>query len=148
MSVLLKGIHGLVELFGGVLVWAISGKTIERFIAWITEGERIEDPHDLFVQFIVTSTEHLIAGRTFAILYLMIHGAINFMLAIGLWRNWKGAYQSALLILGIFTLYQIYRMTFTFSYWLLFLTVFDVVVLGLIYYEYTEHRRKAARLGK
>lgn len=140
ISVLLKGVHGIVELLGGALVFVVSDRMLEHAIAFMTEGELIEDRHDFLANMLVTGAEHLMAGRTFAVLYLLTHGAINLSLALGLWKKKMWAYPAAIAALAVFTGYQTYRLTIHASSWLLILTVFDIVMIGLTYYEFLEKR--------
>ncbi len=141
ISVLLKGLHGAVELLGGFLVLAISGQAFEHMIAFLTEGEFFEDRNDFLTNMLVGGIEHLAAGRTFAILYLLSHGLINLLLAVGLWKKQLWSYHAALLALTTFTAYQLYRLSIHYSHWMLFLTVFDLVLIGLTYYEYSENKK-------
>jgi uncharacterized membrane protein len=51
-------------------------------------------------------------------------------------RNKLWAYPASLLVLGLFSAYQLYRFSYTHSVGLIVLTVFDVIVMELIWHEY------------
>ena len=46
------------------------------------------------------------------------------------------AYPVSLVVLGLFIVYQLYRFSYTHGVGLIVLTVFDVIVMGLIWHEY------------
>jgi uncharacterized membrane protein len=76
------------------------------------------------------STQHFYA------FYLLSHGIIKVALVIGLLRDKLWAYPASLVVLGIFIVYQLYRFSYTQGFGLIVLTVFDVIVMGLIWHEY------------
>jgi len=73
--------------------------------------------------------------------YLLSHGIVKVFLVIGLLRNKLWAYPVSLVVLGVFIVYQLYRFSYTHGFGLMVLTVFDVVVMGLIWHEYRLVRR-------
>ena len=75
-------------------------------------------------------------GKSFATFYLLSHGIVKLFLVAGLLRNKAWAYPASLAVLGLFIAYQLYRLTFAFSIALVLLTVFDFVVIWLIWHEY------------
>jgi len=62
-------------------------------------------------------------------------------LVVGLLRNKLWSYPASLIVLALFILYQIYRFYYTQSAGLIVLTVFDVIVMILIWHEYGLMRR-------
>ncbi len=62
-------------------------------------------------------------------------------LIIGLLREKLWYYPIAIIIFGLFTVYQLYRFSFTHSVWLLLITAVDVIVIGLTWHEYRYLRR-------
>jgi uncharacterized membrane protein len=63
------------------------------------------------------------------------------VLVAGLLRNKLWAYPASLVVLGAFIAYQIYRYTYTQAFGLIALTVFDSIVMALIWHEYRLVRR-------
>src|SRR5713226_6822923 len=136
VSVLLKGLHALLEVVGSVFLLFISTGTIAQILTWLTQDELVEDPHDIIARYFIHAGEQLSAGRQFASLYLLSHGLIKLALVIGLLKNKLWAYPWSVVVLGLFMIYQVYRYTYTQAVGLILLTLFDAVVLWLIWHEY------------
>lgn len=142
IGVILKGLHALLELLGGMLLVFVSRNTIANLVASVTQEELIEDPKDLVAQYLFQSAQHLSVGsQTFAAWYLLSHGVIKLLLVIGLLKKKLWAYPASLVVLGLFILYQVYRFTFTHSVWLVLLSIFDLIVIWLVWHEYRLMRR-------
>ena len=60
----------------------------------------------------------------------------------GLLRGWSWSYPAALLALTGFVAYQIYRASHTHGLLLIALTIFDTVVIALIWHEWRVARRQ------
>lgn len=137
VSITLKGVHALLEVVGGILLYTVSVGSIDSFLTLLSSAELLEDPHDIISNFLITTAQSLsVSSKAFAAFYLLSHGAIKVVLVAGLLRNKYWAYPTSLVVLGLFILYQAYRYTFTHSVWLVALTIFDLVVMWLIWHEY------------
>lgn len=136
-SVLLKGLDGLLEFFGGLLLFFVKPEQIQGFVQLITQRELLHDPNDLVANYLVHAVKD-IGGTTvtFLIVYLWVHAAIKLIAVIGLLKNWLWAYPFSLITLGILVLYQIYSIIIHHSIGMILLTIFDVFVLWLIWQEY------------
>jgi uncharacterized membrane protein len=137
ISIIAKGLDGLVELIGGILLLAVTPATINQILARITQHELSEDPHD----FIATRLLHLGAGLTgsavhFAAAYLLLHGLVKVVLVVVLLRNRLWAYPWLIAFLLIFIGYQLYRIALTPTAWLVALTIFDAFVAWLTWREW------------
>lgn len=134
ISVVLKGIGAVLEVGFGLLLFFTNSVT--NFVLQLAQNEFIEDPNDFFAthfhSFIAPTPEEQMYGA----LYLLSHGAVKVVLVAGLLRNKLWAYPATIAILTLFILYQSVRWLQTHSFALLLLTVFDVLVLWLIYHEY------------
>ena len=87
--------------------------------------------------YLLNAAEHLsLASKTFAVVYLISHGIIKAALVIGLLRNQYWAYPASLIVLWLYVIYQLYRFSVTLSIGMAMLTVFDLVVIWLIWHEY------------
>jgi uncharacterized membrane protein len=136
-GIILKGITGALEFLGGLFLVFFDPATIHRFLAFITQREIIEDPHDRLANYILNSTQHFNTANTgFAIAYLWLHAGIKFIAVAGILRNKLWAYPFSLITLGLLMLYQIYSIAVRFSVGMVLLTVFDVFILALIWREY------------
>ena len=142
ISILLKGAHALIECMGSLVLAFISTSAVVNLVTGVTRDELIEDPNDLvgthllsFAQDFTVSTQHFYA------FYLLSHGVIKIFLVIGLLRNKLWAYPASLIVLGLFIVHQRYRYSYTHDFGLIVLTVFDLLVIRLIWHEYRLVRR-------
>ena len=137
IGLLLKGIHGLMEIIGGASLLFLSPDRVNWLARFLTRHELSEDPKDKVANFLITlSNSFSISTQHFAMFYLMSHGIIKFALVLLLWRRKLWAYPLTIISLILFIAYQIYRYTFTHSVFLILLTIFDVVMIVLTYLEY------------
>lgn len=145
ISIILKGLDGLLEFLGGLLVLFISPAKLHDFIAFITHRELVEDPHDKVANLLLLVANYYPANsRTFLVIYLWVHAAIKLIAVIGLLKNLMWAYPFSLISLGILTAYQLYTIFFVKpSIGMVALTVFDIFVLWLIWREYGKLRHRA-----
>lgn len=141
-GILLKGAHAVLECLGGIALAVVSTQSIADFVNVITQDELIEDPND-FVATHLLAVAHGLSVQTkdFYAFYLLSHGVIKVLLVAGLLRNKYWSYPASLVVLGLFVIYQLYRFTYTQGIGLIVLTVFDVIVMILIWHEYTLVRR-------
>lgn len=143
-GILLKGLSGVLEFLGGLLLLFVSPASIQKFLAFLTHGELSEDPHDKVANLLLHSTSHLANGsRVFLIVYLWVHAVIKLIAVIGILKNQLWAYPFSLITLGILMLYQLYTIVFVkVTFGMVFLTAFDVFVLWLIWKEYGLVKRR------
>jgi len=145
VSIILKGLDGLLELVGGVLLLVVSPATINQLIVRLTQHELDKDPNDV----IATRLLHFGNGLTgsavrFAAAYLLVHGIVKVVLVAALLRNKLWAYPWLIITLVVFIGYQLYRIALVPSAWLIALTVFDAFVVWLTWREWQKQRRRAA----
>lgn len=145
VSVWLKGLNALSELIGGVALFAVSPPLILHVVRFLTQDEIAEDPHDL----IANALRHAAGRLTFATehfmaIYLLVHGAVKFILVWALLARVLIAYPASIAIFAGFIAYQLYRYTFTHGVGLLALSAFDLVVIGAIFLEYRALRQRRA----
>jgi uncharacterized membrane protein len=145
-GIVIKGLDGLVEFITGLVLLFISPTQMHSIIVFVTQGETAEDPKDKFVKLLFHSTQHYGAGsKTFIIAYLWIHAAIKLIAVIGILKNQIWAYPFSLIALGILMLYQVYTIIFVkVSVGMILLTVFDILILILIWREYGNVKTRLA----
>lgn len=142
ISVILKGIDGLLEILGGLVLLIVPLRDIRAFLIWITGKELSEDPNDFIATHIVRLAHMLsVSAYNFTIAYLLIHGFVKVFLVVMLLRRHLWAYPTAIAVFSAFGVYQIYQFTFSHSILLLLLTVLDVVVVALTIWEYRRLRK-------
>jgi uncharacterized membrane protein len=80
-GLLLKGLDGLLECIGGILLIIVSPEQINNFITHITEGELSRDPNDFIANHVLRSAHELTgASLLFGALYLLSHGVVKLIL--------------------------------------------------------------------
>ncbi|HET8581271.1 MAG TPA: DUF2127 domain-containing protein [Candidatus Paceibacterota bacterium] len=137
VSLWAKGLFALSEIIGGIAAFFITKQFLVDIALWITKHEFAEDPHDVIANYFLHSVQNLsIGAQDFAAIYLLGHGVIKLWLIIGLLRERLWYYPTALVVFGLFIVYQLYRYTFTHSIWLLLITVIDLIVIGLTWHEW------------
>ena len=148
LSVWLKGLDGALELLGGVALYGVRPASIINLIALLTQDEITEDPRDLVAIYLRHAAAHLsVHGTHFLALYLLVHGIIKVALVQALLRRKLAAYPLAGIAFAAFIVYQLYRFTITRAFGLIALSVFDAVVIWLIYLEYRALRRRKMLLS-
>jgi uncharacterized membrane protein len=145
ISVLLKGAHALIECLGGMVLALVSTESILRLANRIAQPELLNDPHDFIATHLLTWAQDFSVGtKNFYAYYLLSHGLVKVLLVIGLLRGKMWAYPASLAALGLFIVYQLYRFTDTHGIGLIILTIFDLVVMVLIWQEYKVVRQHVA----
>ena len=145
ISVFLKGADALIECIGGLMLALSSTAGIAGWVNMLTQEELIEDPHDFIATHLLSLAQGFsVSSKNFYAFYLLSHGVVKLALVAGLLRNKLWSYPASLVVLGLFIIYQIYRFSYTHSVGLIFLTVFDLIVMALIWHEYGIIRRHYA----
>lgn len=137
VSLIFKAIFASLEILAGVLVYVISPTVLSRFLISLTESDLFDTKPDAFVTYLTRTAEIISIGSThFAAFYLLSHGVVKLFLIIGLWRKKLWFYPASMAVFGLFIVYQLYRYSFTHSFWLLVLTIFDIFIIWLTWHEY------------
>jgi len=143
ISIFLKGINAVAEMVGGILVWFISKAFLVTFILNLFQNELSDDPKDYVANFIVNSAASLsVSSQYFLGAYLFLHGIIKIFLIINLFRKKIWAYPVSIVIFSLFIFYELYRLYFSHSVWILGLTLFDMLIVLLAMHEYGVLKKK------
>lgn len=136
-SIILKGIHSIIEIVSGLAFFFVSQQFIMKIVEYLIKEEIIEDPSDFVATHLYSSAEQLtISSQHFAAFYLISHGVVKLFLVFNLLKKKIWAYPMAIVIFGLFIFYQIYRYATTGSIFLIFLTILDLIVIILTFHEY------------
>jgi uncharacterized membrane protein len=142
IGIIAKGLNGLTELVGGLLLLFVTPGGIHHLAAVITQGELSEDPHDVVARYILHTANGLTGSAVlFGAIYLLAHGAVKVVLVIALLLNKLWAYPCIIVVLLIFIGYQLYRIALDPSPGLIVLTIFDALIVALTWREYRRQRR-------
>jgi uncharacterized membrane protein len=148
-GITMKGVDGLLEVTGGVLLWFVKPQAMGRALAALSLHELSRDPHDFIGIHLLHVSEKLAhSNPLFASLFLLSHGLAKVGLAVALWLNELWAYPIAIAVFSMFGIYQIYRITHTHSIALVLLTLLDAVVVWLTWEEYRVEKSKRSFGGK
>jgi len=143
VMVSLKGLDGILEIVGGLGLLMVTPGFIMGVVAFLTQDELVEDPHDLVANYVLNFARHLSIGTEhFAAYYLMAHGVVKTFMVLALLKKKIWAYPFAILVFVAFIAYQLYRYTLTHSIGLIALSGFDAVVVYFIWVEYRALRRR------
>jgi uncharacterized membrane protein len=136
-GILFKGIDGILEIAGGLILACVSRRSIISFVYELFAGELSEDPNDFLANHILKLARHLsISAQIFAAFYLLAHGAIKLGLASAIWYNKLWSYPVAGVVLSGLVAYQIVRFSSTHSIILLVLTIIDILIIAMLKPEY------------
>ena len=142
IGIIVKGLNGLAELLGGLLLLFATPRSIHRLAVVLTQGELSEDPHDLVARYLLHTANGLTGNAVvFGAVYLLLHGAVKVVLVIALLLNKLWAYPCMIVVLLIFIGYQLYRIALHPGVGLIALTVFDALIVALTWREYHRQRR-------
>ena len=134
----IKAFDGALEIIGGFMLLLIRPATLNHLTIVLTQHELVEDPHDLIATALRQAASQLSASaQLFGSIYLIVHGLIKVGVVAGVLRGLRWAYPVAIGFLGLFVAYQIYRLSYHYSPGLLLLTLFDMLMIVLIWREYT-----------
>jgi len=143
ISISLKGLHALLETIVGIMLLKIDPQTLNRLALAVLHQELSEDPQDYVATHLVRASQHFAgSGKYFASLYLLSHGVVKLVLVVALLRNKLWAYPWMIVTLAAFVCYQTYRFALSHSVAMILLTLFDIVVIFLTWFEYGKQRSR------
>jgi len=142
VGLVLKGLDGVLEVAGGLLLLFLSPQAIEHVVRVLTAHELSEDPRDMIARYLLHTTAHLGRGTTlFGAIYLLSHGITKIVLVALVLKDKLWAYPWLIALLLAFIAYQLYQITAVrFSAGLAALTVFDAFLVWLTWREYRSKR--------
>lgn len=149
VAILFKGFDGLLETASGTILLFISREDIRYLAYGLLQHELSEDPHDLIANYFIRAAAHLsMSTKTFAAVYLLVHGVIKLGLTTAVWRRKLWAYPLAGVVLSFFVVYQLGRFAFTHSIVLLLLTAIDAFIITLLPHEYQRVSKRKETVGR
>jgi uncharacterized membrane protein len=144
-GITIKGIDGILEAIGGVLLWFIKPDELGSTLQEIFEHELLRDPHDFLARHLLHTSEKLAqSDPLFASIFLLSHGLVKVLLAVLLWMNKLWAYPLAIVVFTAFTIFGMYRYMHTHATLLVVISVFDMIIVVLAWEEYRAEKAKRA----
>jgi len=123
ISVALKGLHGVLEIVGGLALALFSTDSILTLLYRV-------DHHDWVWRHFSTG-EH-----RYYIFFFLSHGALNLAVAILLLLEKLWAYPAAIAVLALFIVLQLFRFAHVHDPGLIVFSILDVIVITLAVHEY------------
>jgi uncharacterized membrane protein len=141
VGISLKGVGGLLEVFGGFVLWLVKPPEMNEIVRRICASLLVEFPH--IASHVLDASQRMAdhGGTKFASLYLISHGVVKVALVICLWMSKLWAYPLTIVVFALFMIYQVHRFTHTHSWSLIALTVFDAVIIYLTWQEYQQQKK-------
>ena len=141
IGVLFKGIDGLAELIGGMVLLFVTPAKLIGLTENLTAPELSEDPHDVLANLLLHGVAHIgSGGKNFLAAYLLLHGIVKLAIVVALLIGSRRIYPWAMAALGLFLIFQIYEMFTQPSVGVAVLTVFDAVIIWLTWREWRRGR--------
>jgi uncharacterized membrane protein len=148
-ALLVKAVDGAAELVIAVVLMLVPGATVHRLVADALARDLLGSADGWPARHVVTITDEFAAGnRTFAVVYLALHGVLKIALVLILLRKWLPAYPAVIAVLGVFVVYELYRAVRTGSMLLPLLAVLDIAIIVVVVREYRLLRRERAGVGR
>lgn len=137
ISVLIKGFDGIVEIVGGIVLLIFPVESIRKPFLNLASHELVREPNGVLGGILNNLAQSFSAsGDLFGAIFLLTHGVIKVFLVYSLLKKKLWSYPVAIAVFTIFGIIQTVQFAQSRSVWLLILTVFDVVVVLLTYFEY------------
>lgn len=141
IGVLFKGVDGLGELFGGIVLLFVGPTRLRGMANHLTAHELSHDPDDAIANFIRHEAAHLgETGVAFLAIYLLLHGIVKLAIVIALLVGSRRVYPWAIGALIAFVLFQVYELVTAPTIGFVFLTAFDLVIIWLTWREWRRDR--------
>ena len=146
VSLILKGLDGVLELIGGALLLLVSRAQLGSVARFLTQHELSEDPHDLIANTLVHYAGTLtVSASLFGAIYLLLHGLVKIVLVWAVLKDKLWAYPWMVAFLLVFIAYQGYQLVVGFTIGMAALTAFDIFIVVLTVHEYREHKTRNTR---
>jgi uncharacterized membrane protein len=143
LGIWIKGIDGLLETAGGILLLVVSLQALNSYIIALTQNEIREDSGDLIADVLRHAAHHMTErSKLTAGAYLLGNGVVKVFLAACILRGKLWCYPIGIAVITLFILLQFARLSFHFSWPLFWGTMMDGAIVLLIWREY---RRMEAR---
>lgn len=136
-SMLWKIFYGAVRVVLGFILLKLIGTPFTELFYSVMSYEVTEDPTDALFQFIQRILEdNSFTVTYFVAAYLLFWGTIDILFSVLLLKHKLWAFPMSMALMGLFILYEIYRVIHTKSAILLGLIILGIGILYLIYNEY------------
>lgn len=137
----IKGFGCFMEAMAGVFLALPISRILRNSLINFLQKELVEYSHDKFLNMLYkVVTGYNMDMNHFMIFYMISHGAAKFLIVYLLYKNKIWAYPLAMVVLGGFAAYQMYKFVHLHSVFLIILTAVDIILIIFIYLEYREQK--------
>jgi uncharacterized membrane protein len=137
VGVIIKGLDGVVELVGGMLLWLAPGLLRSLLVPLSGTVQGDHPIRKLVAYWAGHFGQELAAGTTtFVIFFLLAHGIVKSVLVYCLLREYHWVYPYALAVLGLFAGYQVFVLVRSPTVGMALLTALDVAIIWLVWREW------------
>jgi uncharacterized membrane protein len=141
LAVAIKGLDGLVELVAAIVLLAVPAAFVQEVVEGVLARDLLGPPDGSLARHFVAGTAEFASGnRTFAVLYLGLHGVLKLAMVVALLRKWVRAYPLVIAVLALFVAYELYRAFHTGSVVLPILAAIDIAIIVMVIREYRSLR--------
>ncbi len=124
-------------ILGGIMLKFFIGTPFSELLFRALSHEVVEDPTDIFFQFLYFIFEnHSFTVTYFVASYLIFWGIIDIILSLCLLKHQLWSFPVSIGLIGLFVFYSVYRFFHTHSLILLGIIFVDIVIVYIIYKEY------------
>ena len=137
LGIIAKAVFATVETLTGLFLFFLSATWVHAAARWMTAGELGEDPADwLSGKIMALAMAYNVSTQHFWAVYLIGHGLIKLAAVGALIMGYRWAYPLSILVLCGFIVWQVQKFLVTGSLLMAGLTVFDLIVIWLIWHEW------------
>lgn len=138
-----KALFALAETLSGAGLWLLNADWVRSVASWLTASELNEDPADwLSGKIMAAANSFSVETQHFWAAYLIAHGVIKLATVAALYAGFRWAYPLSVLVLSGFIVWQMQKWAATGSLLMLGLSLFDLVMILLIWHEYRSLPRR------
>lgn len=138
-SLVLKAAFAALEIATGLAFGLVTTQSILSLAERLTVSTLTADPDDRLAGALLHYAQGLSMDvKAFVAMYLALHGAIKLLLVLTLMRGFRWAYPLSIVAFAGFVAYQMHRYSTTGSPALLLLSLFDLLLIGLIAREWRQ----------
>ncbi len=141
IGIVLKGVNAFLELSLGALL--LFTPVLNNLIIVLVDNALVEDPDNFFASHIHSFLAANPNAQFYGGLYLLAQGVVKAFLVVAILRGKLWAYPAAISLLSLFVAYAAVTIARNHSIALTILTVFDLLIMWLIWHEY-RHKQKRA----
>lgn len=140
LAVLVKSLDGAMQVLGALLLAAVPPAVISGIANAVVSRDLLGDHSGAIADDLTRAAE---GGRTFAVVFLLLHGVLKLALAYALHRRMVRVYPLACLVLSALVVYESIRAVRTGSVGLAVFALLDTAVVVVVAREFWKSQQQA-----